>query len=208
MIASNHLITDTEKAMKLTVNINLAGYAFHLDEDAYLQLKEYLRQLEFEFSGEAGAAEIIADIEGRMAELFAQRLHKYKQVIAMQDLDEVMVILGSPAAISGNGDDDAGFRPAATRRFYRDPDGRIIGGVCAGIAAYVAWNPLIIRILFALFILAGGFGLALYLVLWVVLPEAVTTAQKLEMRGDPVTIANITRLVKSRFETVKKKMKL
>jgi phage shock protein PspC (stress-responsive transcriptional regulator) len=194
--------------MRLTVNINLAGYAFHVDEDAYLELKEYLRQLETGFSGQIGAAEIIADIEGRMAELFAQRLHKYKQVIAMQDLDEVMVILGSPAAISGNGDVSSGLRPAAARRFYRDPDGRMIGGVCAGIAAYFAWNPLLIRILFALLILAGGFGLALYLVLWVVLPEAITTAQKLEMRGDPVTIANITRLVKSRFETVKKKMKL
>jgi phage shock protein PspC (stress-responsive transcriptional regulator) len=192
--------------MKLTVNINLAGYAFHLDEDAYQQLKHYLRQLEKEFSGEAGAVEIIADIEGRMAELFAMRLHKFKQVIAMEDLEEVMVILGSPAVISGNGNTGSGR--ATTRRFYRDPDGRILGGVCAGIAAYFAWDPLIFRILFAILILAGGFGLALYLVLWVVLPEAITTTQKLEMRGDPVTINNITRLAKSRFETVKKKMNL
>jgi phage shock protein PspC (stress-responsive transcriptional regulator) len=194
--------------MKITVNINLAGYAFHVDEDAYLELKEYLRQLETGFSGQIGAAEIIADIEGRMAELFSLRLAKFKQVIAKPDLEEVIAILGSPAAISGNGQVAAGFRSAAPRRFYRDPDSRIIGGVCAGIAAYFSWNPLIFRFLFAVLILAGGFGLALYLVLWIVLPEATTTAQKLEMRGDPVTIDNITRLVKSRFESVKKKMKL
>jgi phage shock protein PspC (stress-responsive transcriptional regulator) len=194
--------------MKLTVSINLAGSAFHVDEDAYQQLRHYLVRLEREFSGETGSAEIIADIESRMADLFSIRLNKYKQVVTLKDLDEVMAVLGSPEAISGSAPAGGEFRRSSSRRFYRDPDGRILGGVCAGLAAYFAWDPLLFRILFVVLTFAGGFGLGLYLVLWIVLPEAITTAQKLEMRGDPVTIANISESVKSRFETVKKKMNL
>ena len=91
---------------------------------------------------------------------------------------------------------------------YRDPDRRVFGGVCAGISAYLNWDPLIMRIIFAVMIFAGGFGLALYLILWIVLPEAKTTAQKLEMRGDPVTIENIKDTVRQEFNTVKEKMNL
>jgi len=194
--------------MKLTVNINLGGYAFHVDEDAYQQLSQYLVRLEKEFSSEEGSAEIIADIESRMAELFSMRLNKFKQVIALSDLDEVMAILGSPEAISGNGTADSKPRRRSPRRFFRDPEGRLVGGVCSGIAAYFGWDAWIIRIAFAVLLVAGGFGLALYLILWFVLPEAATTSQKLEMHGDPVTIDNITKMVRQQFDSVKKKIKL
>ena len=193
--------------MKVTVNINLGGYAFHVDDDAYERLRQYMKNLEKEFSGESSSAEIMSDIEGRIAELFRMRLNSYKQVITMKDVEEVMSILGSPEAISG-GDTTEEVPPRAQRRIYRDPDGRIFGGVCSGLAAYFTWDPLIMRILFVALIIAGGFGIALYLVLWIVLPEAKTTAQKLEMRGDPVTIENIKDSVKREFETVKKKMNL
>lgn len=193
--------------MKMTVTINLGGYVFNIDEDAYERLRQYMKNLEKEFSGESSAAEIMADIEGRIAELFRMRLNSYKQVITMKDVEEVMAILGTPEAISGNGTSDEP-PPRSQRRIYRDPDRRVFGGVCAGISAYLNWNPLIMRIVFALLILAGGFGLALYLILWIVLPEARTTAQKLEMRGDPVNIENIRESVKKEFETVKNKMSL
>jgi len=195
------------KTMKVTVNINLGGYAFNIDEDAYERLRQYMKSLEKEFSVESSAAEIMSDIEGRIAELFRQRLSNYKQVINMKDVEEVMAILGSPELISGTGTSDEP-PPRSQRRIYRDPDRRVFGGVCAGISAYLDWDPLIMRIIFAALILAGGFGLALYLILWIVLPEARTTAQKLEMRGDPVTAENIRDSVRQEFETVKKKMKL
>lgn len=193
--------------MKVTVNINLGGYAFNIDEDAYERLRQYMKNLEKEFSGESSAAEIMTDIEGRIAELFRMRLNSYKQVITMKDVEEVMAILGSPEAISGNGTSDEP-PPKSQRRIYRDSDRRVFGGVCAGISAYLDWDPIIMRIIFALLIFAGGFGLALYLILWIVLPEAKTTAQKLEMRGDPVNIENIKESVKKEFDTVKKKMNL
>jgi phage shock protein PspC (stress-responsive transcriptional regulator) len=193
--------------MKVTVNINLGGYAFNMDEDAYERLRQYMKSLEKEFSGESSAAEIMSDIEGRIAELFRLRLNSYKQVITIKDVEEVMAILGSPEVISGGQPTDE-RPPRSQRRVYRDPDRRIIGGVCAGISAYLDWDPLIMRIIFAILILPGGFGLALYLILWIVLPEAKTTAQKLEMRGDPVTVENIKDSVKQEFDTVKKKMNL
>jgi len=195
--------------MKLTVNINLGGYAFNVDEDAYERLRQYLKTIEREFSGETSSAEIISDIEGRVAELFKMRLTPYKQVINMKDVEEVMEILGSPELISGSGSAESETRASSSsRRIYRDPDRRIFGGVCAGLAAYLNMDALIIRIIFAILILAGGFGILIYLVLWVVLPEARTTAQKLEMRGDPVNIENIKESVKREFDTVKKKMNL
>jgi phage shock protein PspC (stress-responsive transcriptional regulator) len=193
--------------MKITVNINLGGYAFNVDDDAYERLRQYMKTLEKEFSGESSSAEIMSDIEGRIAELFRMRLSSYKQVITMKDVEEVMAILGSPEAISGG--DPATEEPTRSqRRIYRDPDNRIFGGVCSGLAAYFTWDSLIMRIIFVLLVLVGGFGVGLYLVLWIVLPEARTTAQKLEMRGDPVTIENIKDSVKQEFETVKKKMNL
>ncbi len=200
---NRYLIINT---MKMTVNINLGGYAFNLDDDAYERLRQYMKRLEKEFSGEPGAAEIMTDIEGRISELFRMRLNSYKQVITMKDVEEVMAILGSPEDISG--EPAAGAPPRSQRRIYRDPDRRVFGGVCAGISAYLDWDPLIMRIIFAVMIFAGGIGVGLYLVLWIVLPEAKTTAQKLEMRGDPVTIGNITDSVRQEFNTVKEKMNL
>ena len=82
--------------MKMTVNINLGGYAFNLDDDAYERLRQYMKRLEKEFSGEPGATEIMSDIEGRISELFRGKLSSYKQVITMKDVEEVMAILGSP----------------------------------------------------------------------------------------------------------------
>lgn len=197
------------KKMKLTVNINLGGSAFNMDDDAYERLRQYLKLLEKEFTGEPGGAEILSDIEGRIAELFRMRLTSYKQVITIKDVEEVIAILGSPEVISGGeAAPEPEPPPRRHRRIYRDPERRIIGGVCAGISSYLDWDPLILRIIFAALIFAGGFGPLLYIILWILLPEAKTTAQKLEMRGDPVTVENIKESVKKEFETVRKKMNL
>ena len=192
--------------MKLTININLGGSAFHIDEDAYELLQNYLKNLEMEFSGEESSAEIISDIEGRLADLFRARLNNYKQVVTLTDVQDAIAVLGSPEAISGS---DSGEKiPHTSRRIYRDPDNRILGGVCAGLAAWFNTNMWLIRVLFVLLACGGGFGVLLYVILWILLPEAKTTAQKIEMRGEPVNIDNIKESVKHEFETVKKKMNL
>lgn len=196
--------------MKITVSVNLGGYSFHIDEDAYAELKLYLRNIELYFSAEESGAEILSDIEARMADLFRARLTAYKQVITIDDVRNAISVMGSPEDISDNDGPSARqkFSSPGYHRMYRDPDKRVIGGVCSGMAAYWDLDPLLIRILFAVLVLAGGVGILIYLILYVVLPEARTTAQKIEMRGNPVNIHNITGSVKKEFEKVRKNMNI
>ncbi|MDX9928760.1 MAG: PspC domain-containing protein [Bacteroidales bacterium] len=195
--------------MKVTVNINIGGYAFHIDEDAYHELKAYLRSLELHFTGEEGASEIMADIEERMSELFRARLGTYRQVISSEDVREVMKIMGAPEDFvdQDSYSSEEKFTSASSRRMYRDPDNRMIGGVCSGMAAYWRLDPVIPRVIFLALIFAGGLGIFAYLILWIVLPEARTTAQKIEMKGDPVNVHNIKESVRQEFERVKKNFK-
>jgi phage shock protein PspC (stress-responsive transcriptional regulator) len=196
--------------MKITVSINLGGYSFNIDEDAYAELKRYLKNLELHFAAEESASEILSDIEARMAELFHTKLTAYKHVITMDDIRSAIAVMGTPEDIS----DDEGisardkFSSPGYHRMYRDPDHRIIGGVCAGMGAYWDIEPWILRVIFLALILAGGLGLLVYLILYIVLPEAKTTTQKIEMKGEPVNIHNIKDSVKKEFDTVRKKMKL
>jgi phage shock protein PspC (stress-responsive transcriptional regulator) len=196
--------------MKITVSINLGGYSFNIDEDAYSELKRYLKNLELHFAGEESSSEILSDIETRMAELFRTKLTTYKQVITIADVNQVISVLGTPEDISDNEGTSARdkFSSPGYHRMYRDPDHRLIGGVCSGIGAYWNVDPLIVRIIFVALTLAGGIGAMVYLILYIVLPVARTTAQKIEMKGEPVNIHNITESVKKEFNEVRKNMKL
>jgi len=196
--------------MKITLSINLGGYSFNIDEDAYAELKRYLKNLELHFAAEESSSEILSDIESRMGDLFRSRLTPYKQVIAMEDVRYAISVLGTPEDISDNETTSAGekFASRGYHRMYRDPDQRIIGGVCAGMGAYWHIEPWLVRVIFFILAMMGGLGILLYFILWVVIPEAKTTAQKIEMKGDPVNIHNIKDSVKKEFDTVTKKMKL
>ena len=195
--------------MKITVSINLGGYSINIDEDAYAELKRYLKNLELHFAGEESSAEILSDIEARMAELFRTKLTNYKQVIDIGDVHQVITVLGTPEDISDNEGPTVSdkFSSPGYHRMYRDPDHRVIGGVCAGIAAYWDIELWLVRLIF--FILAMmGVGFLIYIILYIVLPEAKTTAEKIAMKGNPVNIHNIKDSVKQEFETVRKNMKL
>jgi phage shock protein PspC (stress-responsive transcriptional regulator) len=198
--------------MKKTLSINLSGSVFNIDDDAYQLLRDYLNLIERHFGNEEESKEIISDIEARIAELFKERITDFKHVITISDVEEIIDIMGQPEEIIDPGDADQygkkeRFGPSGYRRMYRDPDNRIFGGVCSGMAAYWGTDPLIIRIIFVVATLIFLSGAVIYLILWIVLPEAKTTAQKLEMRGEPVNISNIGKAVKEEFETIKKKMK-
>jgi phage shock protein PspC (stress-responsive transcriptional regulator) len=195
--------------MKITVSINLGGYSFNIDEDAYAELKRYLKNLEFHFAGEESSSEILSDIETRMAELFRTKLTNYKQVIDMHDVQQVVSVLGTPEDISENDRTTTRdkFSSPGYHRMYRDTDHRVIGGVCAGMAAYWDIEVWVVRLIF--FALAMmGVGILIYLILYIVLPEAKTTAEKIEMKGNPVNIHNIKDSVKKEFDSVRKNMKL
>ncbi len=195
--------------MKITVSINLGGYSFNIDEDAYAELKRYLRNLEHHFAEEESSSEILSDIETRMAEIFRTKITSFKQVINIDDVHQAISVMGTPEDISDGDHKSAGekFSSRGYHRMYRDPDHRIIGGVCAGMGAYWNIDPVIVRIIFVALVLAGGIGALVYLILYIVIPEAKTTAQKIEMKGDPVNIHNIKEAVKQEFNTVRKNMK-
>jgi phage shock protein PspC (stress-responsive transcriptional regulator) len=195
--------------MKITVSINLGGYSFNIDEDAYAELKRYLKNLELHFAGEESSSEILSDIETRMAELFRTKLTSYKQVITIEDVHQVIGVLGTPEDISNNEGPTTRdkFSSPGYHRMYRDTDHRVIGGVCAGMAAY--WNIELWLVRFIFFVLVMmGVGILIYLILYIVLPEAKTTAEKIEMKGNPVNIHNIKDSVKKEFDTVRKNMNL
>lgn len=195
--------------MKTTVSVNIGGLAFYIDDDAYEVLKKYMRKIELQYAKEEGYEEIISDIEARVADLFRERVSDYKQSVTKADVIEVIGIMGDPEDFENAKSDErtSVINVAKSSRMYRDVDRRIVGGVCAGLAAYWSIDVMLMRVLFVVFAFAGGAALIVYLILWIVMPAALTTAQKLEMKGEPVNVENIKRTVKDEFGKVKDSFK-
>jgi len=198
--------------MKQTYSINLGGMVFNIDDDAYQVLKKYLEQIEMHFANTSERQEIMADIEARIGELFQESTKTINKAVDLKDVENAIRILGDPDEI-GESENGSGpqsktkYRPSRSRRMYRDPDNRLLGGVCSGMGAYWQIDPLVFRIIFIITIF-GFVGPIIYLILWIVIPEAKTTAQKLEMRGEPVNISNIGKSVKEEFENIKNRINL
>lgn len=197
--------------MNKTVNINLAGIFFHIDEDAYLKLQGYLEAIKRSFTDSQGRSEIIADIEARIAELFNERVKHDKQVIRIQEVDDVISIMGQPEDYLVDNDifeDDsnASFSKkqatTAPRKLFRDTANSYIGGVSSGLGHYFGFDAVWIRLAWVLLIFGAGTGILLYILLWILVPEAKTTAEKIMMTGEPVTISNIEKKIKDSFENV------
>ncbi|MBT8181474.1 MAG: PspC domain-containing protein, partial [Eudoraea sp.] len=199
--------------MNKTVNINLANILFHIDEKAFNKLQRYLESIKRSFSGTAGSDEIIADIEARIAELFQEKMENDRQVITLKEVDEVINIMGQPEDYMVDEDifEDEPRRSSEPRskvkKLYRDIDNKYIGGVCAGLEHYLGLDVIWIRLIFIVFAIFTGFGFIAYILLWILVPEAATTSQKLDMRGEPVNISNIERKVKEGFDDVADKVK-
>jgi phage shock protein C len=197
--------------MQRTVNVHINGQSFFMDEDAHVRLDSYLKKLQHRYGQTEGGAEIIADIEGRLAELFLQKTNPSIGVVTRQMVEDSILVMGEPEQFDdgqpiGNNGPDAGstLQPKAPKRLYRDPDNRVLGGVCAGFSAYFGVDVTLVRILMVLVTLLSGFTVAfVYLLLWVILPEAVLPSQKLEMRGENINVENIEKAVKQEFEAVK-----
>lgn len=194
--------------MKKTLNINIKGIIFHLDEDAYTKLNSYLEEIKAHFRNKKGQEEIINDIENRIVELFQQKLNDKKQVIVIDDVEEVIGIMGHPADFDEDSEEDqvSYLIQKGKKRLFRNIDDRMLGGVCSGLGAYFNIDATWVRIAFLLALfLAGGSGLV-YIVLWIVIPPARTVSEKLEMQGDPVTISNIEKAFKEEMNEIKDKL--
>jgi phage shock protein PspC (stress-responsive transcriptional regulator) len=274
--------------MKKNISINISGIIFHIEEDAYEQLRGYLQKISRYFASFEDSEEIVADIESRIAEIFLAKLSDEKQVITQEDVASLIATMGDVKdfqavedEIGGPGAEsqsqyssDSSYSSAYTtgdRKLYRDESRKVIGGVCAGLAHYFNINPVWIRllavillfaygiglipyillwvflpgnrqldeqrnykkmyrdsehrvlggvssglaayfgtdiivfqILFVILTFFGGFGLLLYIVLWIILPEARTLSEKMQMKGDPVTLTNIESSIKKNLNVSEK----
>jgi phage shock protein PspC (stress-responsive transcriptional regulator) len=184
--------------MKKVVTVGIGGRSFVIDEDAYQKLERYLAKFRQKTGEGSEAADIMEDLEQRIAELFYEELSGKGEVVSISMVNRVIDQLGmpdgSPAEDFGEGNSNATFNTppfAATKRLYRDPDNRIIGGVCSGLGHYLNIDMVIIRVIFAISLFMGGLGFWAYIIFWIVAPQAMTASQKCEMRGIPVTAENL-----------------
>ncbi len=194
--------------MNKIVSINIGGIAISIEEDAYDVLRDYLKNISNHFANTENGEEIVSDIELRIAEVLQGKLTTGKVSINTTDVKEVAEAMGYPSDFDDEEttktttEDDKGEEsqesqeePSTTRkarrRLFRDVDDQKVGGVCSGLARYFDLDVTLLRILWVVSLLVFGFGLWLYIILWAVLPEAKTTAEKLEMMGEAPNIENI-----------------
>jgi len=199
--------------MKKTFTINISGSIFHIDDDAFEKLQKYLHMLNKHFGQAIEGQEILQDIEARIAELFLEKTNNKVEVITDFMVDEVIARMGKPEDFmeSVEENDSAKEQPETAtpeseqkirRRLYRDGDNRVLGGVCSGMGAYFNIDPVILRVIFILVLFMGGASILIYIILWIVVPKAKTTAQRLEMRGKEATISNIEKSIKEEMTEV------
>jgi phage shock protein PspC (stress-responsive transcriptional regulator) len=195
--------------MKKTLSINIRGIVFNIDEDAYQLLNDYLADINRHYKNQPGHEDIMSDIENRIVELFQQKLSDKKQVINIADVSEIIGVLGRPSDFEQELQDETppsySGRKRRSKRLFRDPDNRMVGGVCSGLGAYFNIDPVWFRLAFVVAVLVGGSGILVYLILWIILPPARSATDRLEMRGEPINIDNIEKAVKEEMKDVKEK---
>ncbi|WP_020537889.1 PspC domain-containing protein [Lewinella cohaerens] len=210
--------------MNKVYNINLGGYPFTIDEDAYNHLRSYLEAIHNHFRATEGYEEITHDIEARLAELFVEQLNN-RPIVGFQEVEDAIAIMGRPEEFgadpmsegasfteSGSAQADAGgtdakFKIKTGKRLYRDTEDSVVGGVAAGLTAYFGIaDPIWVRLFFVLVVISGGIGIPLYLILWALMPEAKTAGDRLAMRGEPINISNISKIITEEFEHLSEKM--
>ena len=201
--------------MNKTININLGGFFFHIDERAFQKLRRYLDAISKSLSDDPqGKNEIIADIEARISELLSEKITDEKQVVNENDIDDVITIMGQPEdyADAEESYNDVSYsyqrNNSIGKKLFRDGEDKFLGGVAAGIAHYFNVDTIWIRLVFLVTTLAGlGSGVLAYIILWILLPEAKTTAEKLQMEGEAVNIDNIERKIREEFSNVSETVK-
>ena len=201
--------------MNKIFNINLGGYPFTIDEDAYKHLSHYLETIHNHFRSSEGYEEITSDIENRMAELFQEEIGE-KPIVTLKNVESAIAIMGTPEEFGAEPLDEN--EPITKRqghksdyktgkRLFRNPDDEVVGGVCSGIAAYFGINdPLWIRLLWIVLTLSGGFGIAAYIILWIIVPKAETASDRLMMRGENINVSNIGKIIEEEMEHLSEKI--
>lgn len=208
--------------MNKNISINISGIIFHIEEDGYDLLKNYLDSVHSYFASFDGSDEIIADIEARAAELFMTKLKTDKQIITAEDVQTLIKTLGSIKDFQALEEEGAGsasesknqesgqstsYQTAQSpKKLQRDMKRKMLGGVAAGLANYLGFEPLWMRIVFILMFFASGFGLLVYAVLWIAVPgsydlEEDAKLKKLYRNPDKKVLAGVASGLAAYFNT-------
>ena len=200
--------------MNKTININLGGFFFHIDEIAYQKLKRYLESIAKSLSDDPqGKNEIIADIEARISELLSEKITDTREVVNEADIDNIIKIMGQPEdyADAEEAYSDSSYsynrNKSSGKKLFRDGEDKFLGGVASGLAHYFDLDTIWVRLGLLALLFFGGFSVLLYVILWILLPEAKTTAEKLQMEGEPVNIDNIEKKIREEFNNVSENVK-
>ncbi len=195
--------------MQKTISLSINTALFHIEEDAYKTLSNYLATIKKHFSSQEDAEEIVQDIENRIAEHLQNKLIKSKQVITLSDVEDLIAKLGT---VEDFGDEE---KIAATKtetntstqkpnkKLFRNPDDQIIGGVASGLGVYFGIDPVLFRLVFVLTTISGGFGILAYIILLIIMPEAKTPTEKMQMEGEPLNLESIDKKIKDLGKAVK-----
>ena len=186
--------------MKRTTTISLGRSNFIVDEDAYELLKVFLEGYRKDLSGKESAAsvdEITEEVEMRIADLLHAKMQG-REVVEKAMVAGIIREMGFKVPETSGEDPSPnkfseGHRSA--RKLYRDRDNRVIGGVCAGLAHHLDIDIVVMRVIFAIALICGLAGFWIYLVFWIIVPEAKTAVEKCEMHGEPATPENIAKYV-------------
>lgn len=189
---------------------SLSGVAFTMDVDAFETLNDYLESLRKTYGDTADGAEIVADIEARIAELILSAQDSGRVVEKPLVLNIIRQMGTAEDIADGTSDGSVAGSPRIPRRLYRDTENAKLGGVCAGIGKYFDVDPVWIRLGLFLPLIFSGFGwipflhwsgpmmgnlfgifVICYLIMWFVVPPARTARQKLEMNGERITVQSI-----------------
>ena len=197
--------------MNKTVTINIAGLFFHIDEDAYDKLSNYLQAIKNSLNTD-GKEEIINDIESRIAEIFSEKINPKTGVINMLDVDNIIKVMGQPEDYRLDDEHESQNQTEQNstnenyvkrpRKLFRDGEKRVLGGVLSGLSNYFNIDVVWIRILFILLIFVYGSSIIIYPILWIIIPKAKTVSDILEMKGEPVNISNIEKQVRENFDQI------
>ncbi len=185
-------------------HINVGGYPFSINEDAFLKLDQYLMGLNRHFTSSDGSKEIMEDIESRIAELFKEYMQG-GSIVNMEHVNKMIQVMGTPDRFDNEGASETKDYSSETRyqtgkRLYRDPYDKKISGVCSGLAHYFGFqDPTWVRVGFVFFGI-WGFGIILYIILIFILPQAYSAADRLAMKGEPINIQNIADKIEEEIE--------
>jgi len=194
--------------MNKTIIININGIVFHIEEDAYEELRAYMIEVKKHFAYTADSKEIVGDIENRIAEMFSERIMAgKKEVITSQDVAEICAQMGKVSDFER--EDGQTYTEASaygssafsgTRKLFRDADNKMLGGVCSGLAYYLDVETVWVRLAMVLLFVFAGTGFLLYIILWIVLPVARTRADRMAMRGEAPNLQNFKKNFEEEME--------